>query len=188
MSKIQNPAVLGASGTFDGTIVYRRVRGKTVMAGRPKQRKKGKRHETLVAQSQKFLEASMYAKQQMKDPVSKAEYAEGIGGSKHSAFAVAMTDYLKPPTVHFIDATLYKGSPGDIITVKATDDFKVAKLEVSVIAADGTVIESGVANPAVAIFCWDYATTVANPGTAGCKIKATAFDKAGNKASLDVTV
>lgn len=167
------------------THYYREWRGRLVMCKRPKKRK-GLSHlqkETVA----RFKLAAAYARGQMKDEGAKAAYQEGTNFRYHSAYLVALNDYLNPPTVNEIRTREYQGNVGDTITINAFDDFAVVKVNVVIFNRDGAILEDGYAqphetNPAL----WKYHAAVANPNTQGTKIMVTAFDKPGNRGLADI--
>ena len=185
MSKIENnPLLKGASGMLGDTMVFRTVRGGLQMVNRPKRRRKVSEKQ-LDIQS-KFQEASQYANRQIAKEDSNSLYEAGITDKKHTAYIVAMSDYLNAPKVHFIEALGYKGAIGNLIAVKATDDFMVTGVKVAITAANGTLIEEGEAGPDPdRINLWTYKTTVENPSVAGTVIQAIAFDRPGNATSAN---
>ena len=188
MSKIDNnPLLKGASGMLGETMVFRTVRGQLQMANRPKRRTNISEKQAAV--QTKFQEAAQYATQQLSQEASSALYEAGITSKKHSAYLVAVSDYLNAPKVHFIEAIGYRGNVGDTITVKATDDFMVTGLKIVIKGSDGAILEEGEAEPDLEkINLWTYKTTVANPSVPGTSIKATAFDRPGNSTSLEKVV
>jgi len=181
MSKIQNnPLLKGASGMLGKVVVYREVRGRVIMSNRPKKRSGPITPEQENFRS-RFLRAVQYARKQLESAVTKAEYQTGITESKFSAYLVALTDYLKAPVVNEVDASRYSGTVGDIIAIRATDDFKVVLLQVSIIGPAGNLLEFGDAILQPETFDdWRYAATVANATLEGSKIIVTARDKPGN--------
>ena len=175
-----------ASGMVGDTFVFRRWRGKQIVANRPKPREEGGPSARQLEIQEKFANASAYAKQVISNPATKALYETGIGGTLYTAYMVAMSDYLNAPKVLDIDATGYKGVVGDEILIKATDDFKVTTVRVDLTNAAGALIESGsaVQDPIIRQL-WHYVATVANQGVSGSAVKATAIDTPGNKGFLD---
>jgi hypothetical protein len=116
-------------------------------------------------------------------------YTSGITGKKHSAYLVAMNDYLIAPTVESIDTRSYRGAKGDVIVVKAIDDFMVTKVKIVVTNAAGVVIEEGEAGPDVMrTNQWEYKATAANPTLAGTKIRAVAYDRPGNTGTAEIVL
>jgi hypothetical protein len=178
MSKINNnPLLKGASGMLGDVVVYRQVRGGVIMANKPK------KTETLTENQKpvrdKFKKAVYYAKRQMLDAVSKAEYATKISDKLNSAYIVAMKDFLNAPTVDQLDLSGYNGQAGDKILIQATDDFRVESVAITILSAADAVIESGAAVEN-ANGEWEYTATVANVNVATSKYQIQAKDKPGN--------
>lgn len=99
-----------------------------------------------------------------------------------------MKDAFNPPVVTKIDTTNYKGQATDTVKVEANDDFEVTAVKVSIHTAAGELVEEGYAVLEAEGLFWLYTVTGENESSVGSKIKATAFDKAGNEASLEITV
>jgi hypothetical protein len=183
MSTIKNETDL--SGVFGESVSFRKVNGRIVAKNRP-QRKQVALSPAQVEHREKFQEAASYAKAQMDDAEAKSLYKSRITTKKQSPFALAVRDYLVAPTVKSIEAMNYRGAVGDAIVIKAIDDFMVTKVTVIITDSSGAVIEQGdcTQNPKMN-FLWDYQATVANPTLPGTKISAIAFDRPGNKGSLE---
>ena len=130
------------SGMLGESVSLRKVNGRVVVKNRPR-RKMTSTSEALAAVKAKFLEAVAYAKRQMEQPDAREEYATGITAKIKSAFGVAFRDYLVAPTVGPIFTIDYHGAIGDLIAVKATDDFMVTKVKIVITDAAGSVIEQG---------------------------------------------
>ncbi|MGC3943521.1 MAG: hypothetical protein QM762_03130 [Chryseolinea sp.] len=175
----ENPLLEGASGKFARVVVYRRVRGKVVMAKRPTPSTEVSEKQVLVRKS--FSKAAGYAKRQNAKPEVKRLYAEGLTAKKHNAFLVALSDYLKSPEITSVNLTSYTGAPGQTILIDASDDFRVAAVSVAILGADGVQIESGPAKAGEGLAdAWIYVTTANNAAIAGTKVQVTATDFAGN--------
>jgi hypothetical protein len=133
----------------------------------------------------RFSFASHFAAEQMENPASKAEYAARITTNKHTAYLVALADYLNPPKIIYIKADKYSGKIGDVILVKAIDDFKVVEVKVEILV-DGKLIEYGKALPYPRKpKLWRYFATVENPNLPATIIRAKALDKPGNRAVME---
>jgi hypothetical protein len=180
MTKIKNnPIMKGASGMLGDVVVYREHRGTLIMSNRPKKR------EVITAQQElvksRFLRAVQYAKKQIADPVTKAEYQPGPQSRITSAYAAAVADYLSAPEITLVDAGKYGGAVGDKIFIRATDDFKVTTVQVSISQPDGTLIEQG---DAILVpestEDYVYTATVATVKAPGMKVVVTVHDKPGN--------
>ncbi len=187
MSKVDNnPLLKGVSGMLGDTMFFRTINGQIQMANKPKKRKSFSVRQQAIQTD--FQKARNYATKQVKNDDFRKLYATGITSKKSSAYTVALTDYLNPPTIDLIDTFAYKGNIGDIIEVEARDDFMVTAVKVVISDADGTVLEEGDAQPAEVKESWEYKATVANLSVTGSTIKATAFDRPGNNTSLELVL
>ena len=146
------------------------------------------RSEKQEIVQQRFLEAVQYSKQQMADEESREMHESAVPDKGRSARLVAMTDYLSVPKLRDIDTSGYLGNVGNTIQIWATDDFMVTGVKVTVKDKSGKVIEAGEAEPDGKVNIWKYKATVSNPSLKGTTIQATAFDRPGNKGSLEVTL
>jgi hypothetical protein len=174
-----NPLLKGASGMLGDVVVYRETRGKMIMSNRPKKREVLTDHQKVV--KSKFLQAVQYAKMQVQNEVTKAEYATGVNDRMISAYAVAVADYLKGPEIISIDLTNYSGNVGDVINVVAMDNFKVTEVSVEIRSATDQLIERGPATKDGDITPnWRYISTTANQFVEGAKLIVRAKDKPGN--------
>ncbi len=184
---INNPLLVGLSGRLGPTHYYREVHGQMQMCNMPSKRKRIS--DKQVDQSKLFRDASQYAKQETSDPAVKALYAKSIDSQRRSAYNVALSDYMNPPVIHYIRAAGYTGAIGSLITIKATDDFRVENVSVVIYSAKGKIIEKGeAARNKHKPFMWNYRTTVENRGVKGCRIEATAKDRPENKTVAAVVV
>ncbi len=185
-TKIKNQSDL--SGVFGESVSFRKVNGKVVAINRPKRKLSSPTPAQEDVQRQ-FLSGSKYAKLMLADPEQSKKYAAGITDKKTSVYAVALNDFLIAPVVQGIDAIDYTGAAGDLLTIKAIDDFMVTRVKVSISDASGALIEVGEASrKSLSENTWEYKTSVAIAPLAGTKITATAFDQPGNRASLDKTL
>jgi hypothetical protein len=129
-------------------LVFRRVGDETIVQAAPV--RSAKWSKAQKQQRSRFKEATMYASSQMTNPALKMAYGLTVKGQKgKAAYHAALTDFLNPPEISHIDCTGYTGQPGSQIHAFVYDDFKVVSLYVQILAADGTVIESGAALPQV---------------------------------------
>jgi hypothetical protein len=185
--KNTNPTDFG--GLLGTTVSIRKVASKTIITHRPNNRKVGEPSAKQAAVMERFLEASQYANHQMTLPDIKALYATGITGKGRSAYLVAMTDYLIPPTAIVEKSSQYDGTVGSLIVVKAVDDFMVTRVKVIITSAAGVLIEQGEAvQDPVLNHNWQYTATVANPSLPGTVIKAIAYDRPGNAGMASVVM
>ena len=172
---------------FSDKIGDTRRHTKNAFADAPKRRKPLSPAQKITRG--RFYLAVEYAKAQMCDPEMRALYQAGINKRNRSAFGVAVTDALNAPDVRLIDDDNYRGGIGDVITIRAWDDFMVARVRVILSDTHGTELERGEAvQDRWNIFLWKYTATIANRTLAGTTITATAFDLPGNQASLQKTL
>ncbi len=183
-----NALLVGASGKFGDTHVYRKVRGRLQMAATPAPRKKLSAAQKATVG--RFKTAKVYAMNvKNRFPELYAEYRKRTTTRLFSAYLVALTDSLNSPIVHYIKTKEYTGVIGDIISVKATDDFRVVRVTVVICDARNKRLESGEAvrelrKPQM----WKYKATTVIENLEGVKIMVTAMDHTGNKTMKEVVL
>ena len=157
------------------------------MANMPKKRKGSS--EKQKDQQTRFKNAVTFAKRATAHPQWKAMYENGINEkeNKFSANAVALSDYLNPPEIGEINVLNYTGAPGELLRIRAWDDFKVATVHVT-ISRDNVIIEKGKAQPRGKKGLWRMMTTVRNESAPGTVITVVANDMAGNSTKKTVTI
>jgi hypothetical protein len=188
MAKVKdNVLVKGFSGTIGRELTFRQIGGETFVSKYQKAPAVAATEKKLAVQT-KFGVATAYARRAVKDPEVKAMYQAVVKGGQR-AFNIAVMDALQAPVVESIQADNYIGRVGDPIIVRATDDFKVAAVVVSVHNQAGNLVEQGNAimreNENLD---WLYSVKKKNPGYTGSKITAVATDLPGNIASLSINV
>jgi len=175
MAKVAKNLVLhGASGKLGGQLVVRQSGGKTILAQAPGARS-GEPSPAQKAQQQRFQEAVLYGKNRKSDPDYQARAGEGL-----SAYNIAVADFLNAPDIDEIDVTDYQGAAGDTIRVRVSDDFAVQQVAVTIMNADGTLVEEGNAEQQENVLDWLYTATAANASLEGDKIIIRASDRPGN--------
>jgi hypothetical protein len=183
MGKIKNNVVTkGFSGKFGEDITFRQVDGKTVFAKRTLTSVAPSERQTQVRN--KFAEASQYAAAAIANPQVGQDYkimAE-LQGLK-SAYVAALTDFLSQPEIGGLHTRAYTGKVGDMFTMTSKILYKITEIKVTVLRADGTVLESGKAE-AIELK-WRYVATVANPQVAGTKLVLVARDREGKESTLE---
>jgi hypothetical protein len=189
MAHSNNSLVTGKlSGTIGKELVFREWDGKTVVAKAPKKRKGGLTPQQAETQ-QKFLLASRYARAVVRSPDKrKAEAYAAVLKPRQNVYSRALEDFLTPPVVISINTRNYKGTVGDLIVVRAIDDFRVVNVRVEIYAANGTLLEAGNTVVNTEDLDWTYTATQANNPLAGSKIIAIATDVPGNEGMLEVTL
>jgi hypothetical protein len=172
-----NPAVAGASGRL-GTFYYRQVDGETMMVNMPS--KSAERSAKQLEQSERFKDAVFYAGRQMAKPEGKAWYDKKVNRKFTKPFKAAVSDYMVAPKIEAIQLQDYTGEPGGMIRVRATDNFKVASVSVTITDAESKVIEQGEAQPWGKKGLWRLTTGVRNPNLIGTVVNVVAKDYPGN--------
>jgi hypothetical protein len=183
MAKGKNILLHGFSGKIGDLLVIRQVGDKTILSKAPDKRDK-EPTEAQKAQRKKFQEATIYAKATLKNEALKEEYQAKAKGQR-SAYHIAVADFLKAPDIDEIDMNNYTGQTGDTIRIRAIDDFKVEQVQVSIMNADGTLVEEGDAILAENELDWIYTATADNTDLEGDKIIVRVSDKPGNISSVE---
>jgi hypothetical protein len=185
MAKINdNLLVKGARGNVGKQYVYKRRGDNTHIARMPVIDKNAVPTQEQSRVRELFAAASMYAQGAVSSPDLKKEYQKKASRGR-TAFNIAFRDFLKPPVVKSIDTENYDGTPGSTIVVSARDDFRVAKVKVSIHTVDGALIEEGnaILNP-IDRNKWSYTAAQTNASPPGSIISAAALDLPGNKGVL----
>jgi hypothetical protein len=187
MAKIKKKTKADMSAATSDSVAVKKYRNQTVLTviTVPKKSKSEKKQTAI----DKFTSANRWAKNTLMKPGMKELYSKGINSKLSNAHTVAVCDKLHPPVVHYINVEKCRGAVGDEIRVKATDDFQVTKVVVAIKNANGKDLEEGAAVPYGRNHAiWIYILTVANPNPSGTVITATAYDRPGNTAVMEVTI
>jgi hypothetical protein len=189
MASSDNSVITGKlKGSLGKQLVFREWNGKTIVAKSPKSRS-GVAPAVQLEKQDRFLMASRYAKAVMADPdQSLAEAYKGSLKNRQNLYSRALEDFMTKPEIKSINTDNYRGEVGDMIVIRAIDDFRVTELRIEIFKADGSLLESGNAVPHSYGLDWTYTATQANPAPAGSgtRIKATASDVPGNKTSEEI--
>lgn len=184
---INNPLLKGVKGSIGKTIYVRLIGNKETICNMPDSR--AGNSEKQEKQISRFKRAQHYAKVITGRPQMKEVYAKGIDSRRPSAYHVAASDYLNAPVIHYVKLDEYKGAVGDVLRIKAVDDFQVMEVEVRILDAKGTLLETGKAECyRRKAFMWLYKTTVAHPNQEGLVIQVSATDRPGNKTTKKLTL
>ncbi len=175
-----------ASGTARNFTLRQMQSGEGIISAR-RGRSKTPPTPKALATRERFFLATRYAKSVQADEATKALYAAAVKPSQ-SVYLLAVTDMLTKPSVHSIDALGYNGRPGDMIMVRASDDFTVNSVELIVRDAQGAVIERGFAVPHDNTLDWLYTATAEHLNMEGSVVTAIATDLPRNQHALEVTL
>ncbi|MBT1704239.1 hypothetical protein, partial [Chryseosolibacter indicus] len=125
-----------------------------------------------------------YAKSVLGDPAVKEAYELMKKDFKaKSAYGAAVADFLKVPKIVRVNAENYKGNVGNLIYIVAEVNGKILDMDVQILRADGTVVESGKAT-ALKDY-WQYEVKVANANVAGSKLVIKAADRPGKVTTFE---
>ena len=98
------------------------------------------------------------------------------------AFCLTVADFFNAPSVDEVDLSGYSGQPGDLIVIRASDDFEVADVGVVLSQADGSPIEKGAAVETPAHSSrWVYTASVEVETGTTVQVMVTAMDRPGNR-------
>lgn len=189
MANSNNSVITGKlRGTLGKELVFREWDGKTVVAKSPKKRT-GPATPAQLKIQENFLLATIYATsvKEGTDQGIRDAYTAALK-PRQNLFSRAVADFMSPPVVKSIDTGVYSGVVGNMIKIRAVDDFRVTGVQVEIYAANGSLLEKGNAVQQTNGVDWTYTTTQANAVLAGSKINAIATDVPGNTGTLAVTL
>ena len=185
-SSDNNYVTHGLRGQVGDLFVFKTVKGKTIVAAPPR-KTTHEPTEKQLKQQKLFQEAAIYGKTVTVTPELRAIYETSLPEGS-SVYQVALADFLNAPEIEEIDVTNYTGNPGNTIRIRATDDFMVKNVEVSILNQDGTLVEKGAAIKQANGLDWLFTATVKNDTLTGDKIVVRASDLPGNIASSDINL
>ena len=144
-----NPLIKSLSGKIGNNLVFRqRKDGTTVVAVTPDFSNRVLSDEQ-VRHTNRFKQASVYARLASKtNPI----YAERAAGTSKNAYNVAVADWFSPPVIRMV----YRHH--DHIIIDATDDVKVTQVLVTIANEQGETTEQGKAVQNGSSI-WEYRTT-----------------------------
>ena len=187
MATVIDPLLKGFRGRI-GDLIYRTRGNKTFVYAAPLPRKE-KPETTARLQNHRslFKDAVVYAQSALKDPALHERY-KAVTKNGQTAFNIAVRDFYSPPEINEIETRRYLGKTGDIITIKASDDFEVSTVMVSIQSAGGKLLEMGEAIPAIKKYKWCYHISRPNKAVPGTIIVVEAKDHPGNSTTRQVKI
>jgi len=174
-----NPVLEGLHGQI-GDLVFRRFQDQTVVARKPDQTNQPN-SPAQQAVKDKFRLAAVYGKIVLADAAKAADYQARAREKGTPVFALLIADFLNAPVVDEIDLSGYAGKAGDVIKVRAHDDFAITGVEISIRDTGGTVLEHGPATLSSDDGCWRYPATVNLAAGQQVAIDVTASDRPGHQ-------
>jgi len=175
-----NSLVQGMRGLLGG-LVFRDIRGKTVVTTKPDIPRSRKQTELQRLYRSKFRDASRYAKSMMRDPAMKEFYWKKAKKLKlPNAYTAAITAYMRKTKVESISTKHYTGKAGQSIFIVARKkDFTVGEVNVTITTKAGQEIEKGQATK-TSSGEWIYKSTVNTTAPEELTINVDTQDSMGN--------
>lgn len=190
MAKVKLNPVLEQFRGKVGDLVFKHYEGE-VIVGRNPDRSGIQPTEAQLEHQARFRQAILYGKLVMADPDKKAFYEQAAKERRKPLFSLTVADFFNAPVLDEVDLSEYSGTVGDTIRVRAHDDFRVARLQVTISDLEGQVIESGeaVETPPNGGH-WVYNTTANAPEDSTVRITVMASDQPGgsSEATYDKTL
>jgi hypothetical protein len=176
-----NPSVGDIAGKIGDLVFYCR-KGKPCVRKAPT--RETPRTAAEEASQSRFRLAALYARAVLTDPVQKARYEQAASGTDLSAQNVAVSDFMKFPTLAEIDLSRCSGRAGEFIRIRA-EEGKIGAAGVQVSLADGAraIVEQGAARLESDGVTWWYATQTDLPPDQVLWVTVTASDQPGNRTS-----
>ena len=172
----QNVITAGIYGRI-GNLIFRRWNNKSVVSAAPNYSKR-KWSKAQTDNRMRFRDAMAFAKEAMKDPVKRAYYRKKAK-QMQTAWNVAVQEYMMKPEINDIDISGYKGRKGNMVLVKMRNDFRVAAAIITILSAQGIVIESGQAVRIPGSSTWVYKSRESNPSPEGGRVVVRVGDVRG---------
>ena len=177
MPKVKyNKFVESISGQVGGMIFYQ-ADGQNLSRAMPQIT--AERTAEQQANSSRFGAAQQYAAKALADPALKAAYKALCRGHQNPR-NLAIRDAMRPPVVESMNLEGYAGKPGQLVRVKATDDFRVVEVKVTIRGPQGELIEEGLAELTADGTDWSYEAKVEVPAGQAVSVTAVAKDTPGN--------
>jgi hypothetical protein len=125
-----------------------------------------------------------YGRLVMADPNMRDLYSQAADRKGMPLFAFTVADFFNAPSINEVDLSTYTGQAGDLIKIKAEDDFGVASIHVMVSNAEiGASVETGYAvETAAGSGLWVYTATVSVPAGSQVNFNVVATDYPGGTA------
>src|SRR5215217_6389311 len=141
MSDIEfNETINGYRGAI-GKLVFRKVRGRTVVSRKAKSSKPPT--EAQLKQRANMSKAVAYGRLAKGDPALMEYYGPIALQKESSIYQVALQDCLKKSSSKLPDLSKHQDRSGEASQLTALDDTGVASLNVKFVAQDGMLTESG---------------------------------------------
>jgi len=157
MAKMEQIPILGRMRGKVGDLIVKRYRDKYVVTAMPTP--PDKRSEKQKVQSQRFADAQHWARHATRDSPTKELYDQAVADLDRASNTVAVSDYLRPPTISKVDLADYQGQAGARLTIAVENVVPVWQVAVFIVPAkdddaasdperlDKRALELGLAKP-----------------------------------------
>lgn len=176
-----NTLTEGLSGMIGGKIVFRNLRGRTIVASRPsvtRTQSERQRENRL-----RFKRASAYAKAMMLDPEKKKYYWHKARKLElPNAYTAAITDYMRRPVIKQITIANRRGGGNPVMIDVSKKDFGISVVEVTIRNEAGVVLERGPAIRKEVFASWLYKPSLTL--TEDLYVDVMVTDQPGNRAAV----
>jgi len=181
MAKVRlNPILERIRGSV-GDLVFKRYGDGVVVARKPDMEGR-EQTPAQLAQRERFRQAALFGKMVMADPDTKLVYDEVAQQRGKPVFSLTIADFYNAPNVDEIDVSAYTGQVGDPIVIRASDDFDVVGVAVTLTDTEGNLIEEGDATEsAPGSGSFTYAATAAVASGTTVRIAVSATDRPGGE-------
>ncbi|UYQ94072.1 hypothetical protein MKQ68_03075 [Chitinophaga horti] len=172
----------GCSGIFARQVMQRIRRGQEEVCKVPV-RRPGPGTPRQAEARKRFADANEYYRKVRRQPALNALY-ERSKTQRLSVQNLCVGDYFHAPEILEVDTSTYTGMPGNRVLIRATDDFCVKSVKVSVYDAEGVMVEEGEAFQLGDAEYWEFTASCMNIG--GGYFIVSASDWPGNITSIEV--
>jgi len=177
---IRNILTSSISGTIGNLNFYNR-KGTPVIRQARTTRKLKFTAEQIALQT-KFEIASSFAQEAVADPDLKFYY-QSLATGAQNARNMALKDAMTTPQITDVDFQDYNGRPGEKITIRTRNFFRVWQVSVKIFNKDGTLIEEGYATEDWIPAVWIYQATK-ELDTRSARVEISAANIPGNKTTV----
>ena len=177
-----HPALLEFRGAM-GDMLFRKQNGKVYVSIKPDMNGV-QPSPAQAAHRERFRDAVDYGKTAMADSDLRKMYEQAAKEKGTPVFALIVADFLNVPSIRDVDLSTYNGQVNEVIKIKASDDFGLVSVRVTITDAQtGNPIESGDAfEIAPGAGLWLYNSTAAVSAGTTMNINVIATDRPGGTA------
>lgn len=165
-------------GKFGKFCIFRTINFKTFMSPYPDYSKRTW-SKNQKAVRMRFRDAVIWTRQTLENP-GKRRYYQKKAKPGQSVWNAGVGDYMKKPQINLIDVQGYKGRKGDVIHIKARDNYLIKTVMITLLNAMGVEIESFLIPNLTNFVNWEYKAMEPNPDWQGGRVVVRVTDSPGN--------